>query len=134
MKNEVHLCAEWVCNTTDIPPSHHRKKADVKLTPVQRGIATTEGNAKGAHKEIKYSCAGSRSGVYFIRRGGGGVFYQLAGGESGSNSRYKQALCMRLSPQTFIHPSTPFDFLPSFLAKGTGNSLCGSKQGVHSSD
>lgn len=50
-------------------------------------------------------------------------------------TQYKQALCMIFIPQTFIHPSKPFDSLPSLLAKGTGNfSLHGSKQGVHSSD
>lgn len=50
-------------------------------------------------------------------------------------TQYKQALCMNFSPQTFIHPSKPFDSLPPFLAKRIGNfSLHGSKQGVHSSD
>lgn len=59
-----------------------------------------------------------------------GIFYQLSGGGSTAKSQYKQALCRRVSPQTFIHPSKPFDFLPFFLAKGTGNfSLRGSKQG-----
>jgi len=105
------------------------------LIPVREELSPwgKRNSGKEANKEIKYSCAVSWSGVYFIRRDG--VFYQLAGGGSTANSQYKQALRRRVSPQTFIHPSKPFDFLPFFLAKGTGNfSLRGSKQGVRCSD
>lgn len=105
--------------------------ADALLVPVQRGIAP----GRNAVVEKELTKASNIHVQYFIKIDGEGVFYQPAGGGSTSKSQCKQALRRRLSPQTFIHPSKPFDFLPSFLAKGTGNfSLRGSKQGVRSSD
>lgn len=39
-------------------------------------------------------------------------------------TQYKQALCMSFIPQTFIHPSKPFDSLPSSWQRGLVTSPC----------
>lgn len=59
-----------------------------------------------------------------MRMDAGGVFYQLVGRGSASNSQYKQALCMRFTHRHLSIHENHLTFCPLFWQRGLVTPPC----------